>query len=111
LLATTLAKEMPEVEICHLCHTCILFDKKGIHLTGIDISMQMKNSQDRITFRCSLTGLSRAHKGQVLQDKGGHCHLERTGLKLFNTTENVVGKNVEWNKKDYSGIYRISGVF
>ena len=32
-------------------------------------------------------------------------------LKLFNTTHNIVGKTVEWNRGEFTGSYIVSGVF
>ena len=111
LLATTLAKEMPEVEYATSVIPVSWFDKKGILIYGDRHINANEEFAGQDYFSMFSYRLIEGHKDQVLQDKADIVISKELALKLFNTTENVVGKNVEWNKKDYSGIYRISGVF
>lgn len=60
--------------------------------------------------------LIHGHKDKVLTEKYAVVLSERLALKLFNTTENIVGKTIEWDLGKYNGgkingIFSISGVF
>jgi hypothetical protein len=44
-------------------------------------------------------------------DKYGVLLSDKMALKLFNTTQNITGKTVEWNRGEFSGSYTVSGVF
>ncbi|MBT30004.1 MAG: transporter permease [Thalassobius sp.] len=51
------------------------------------------------------------NKAQVLQDKNSIAISESAAMKLFNTTESVVGKTVDWHLLHVSGTATISGIF
>ena len=36
---------------------------------------------------------------------------DKIALKLFNTTQNITGKTIEWNRGEFTGSYIVSGVF
>ena len=111
LLATTLAKEIPEVEYACSVIPVSWFDKKGMLIYGDQRITANKEFAGQDYFSMFSYRLIDGHKDQVLQDKESIVISKELALKLFHTTDNVVGKNVEWNQKDYSGIYRISGIF
>ncbi len=50
-------------------------------------------------------------KDQVLKDKKGIVISEGLSKKIFNTTENVVGKTIRWEHDVFEGDYFISGIF
>jgi len=111
LLATSVAGEMPEVEYATAVVPVSWFDKKGFisrkdqHITA--------NGQfaGRDYFKIFSYRLIAGDKDQILQDKHAIVISKELALKLFNTTDHVVGKYVEWNQKDYDGLYFISGIF
>lgn len=47
----------------------------------------------------------------VLVDKNAVVLSENFALRLFGTTENVVGKSLEWEKGKLSGLFQITGIF
>ncbi len=55
--------------------------------------------------------LLQGDQDQVLRDKHSVVISEELALKLFNTTENVVGRQVEWNILHLSEQAVVSGVF
>ncbi len=55
--------------------------------------------------------LLQGDKDKVLQDKYGVAISDELARKLFNTTRNIVGKSIQWEKDDFSGTYLISGIF
>ncbi len=50
-------------------------------------------------------------KGQVLNNKNAILLSDEVAIKLFGTCENIIGKSVEWEKDNSSGIYQVSGIF
>ena len=111
LLAATLANKMPEVEYATSVIPVSWFDKRGLLIYGdrrIEANEQFAG-QDY--FRMFSYRLIAGNKDDVLQDKNSIVISDDLALKLFHTTANVVGKTVGWNQKDYSGLYRISGIF
>lgn len=55
--------------------------------------------------------LTQGNKERVLQDKRAVVVSAELALKLFGSTENIIGKVVEWEQGDFSGPYVISGIF
>ncbi|WP_162055778.1 ABC transporter permease [Pontibacter pamirensis] len=108
LLAEALAEEMPEV--AYAASSSIIPDmftisdkENHISATGQFVSKDFFN-----VFSYTLT---QGDKDQVLQDKNAIVISEALALKLFNTTQNVVGKTVEWQILQFSKPVIISGIF
>ncbi|WP_460983264.1 ABC transporter permease [Spirosoma fluminis] len=55
--------------------------------------------------------LLQGQKQQVLRHKRSVVVSAELALKLFHSTQNILGKTVEWDQGDYSGPYTIAGVF
>jgi putative ABC transport system permease protein len=111
LLAASLAREMPEVEYAVSVIPVSWFDKKGILSDGDRRVTTSEQFAGRDFFNIFSYRLISGDKDRVLPDKHAIVISDVLALKLFNTTANIVGKSVEWNQKDYSGIYLITGVF
>jgi len=111
LLASSLALEMPEVEYATAVIPVSWFDKKGyLSRKGLQIAANGQFAgQDY--FKIFPYRLIEGNKDQVLHDKQSIVISKELALKLFHATEHVVGKYVEWNQRDYNGVYMISGVF
>jgi putative ABC transport system permease protein len=111
LLSATLASDMPDVAYATAVIPVSWFDKQGLLI----------HDGHRVTAKAAFAGpdyfhifsyrLISGHADDVLQDKQSIVISSEIALNLFHTTEDLLGKNVEWNQKDYGGIYRISGVF
>ena len=111
LLAKTLVKDVPEVEYATAIIPVSWFDKKGILSDGnkmIPASEQFAGKDFFNIFSCHLI---EGDKNFVLADKHFVVISKDIALKLFRTTENIIGKTVTWNQKDYSGSYSVSGIF
>jgi putative ABC transport system permease protein len=110
-LAATLASDLPEVSYATSVIPVSWFDKEGLLIYG----------NRRVTARSAFAGdnyfkifsyhLLDGNADEVLKDKQSIVISDELAQKLFRTTENLVGATIEWNQKDYSGVYRISGVF
>ncbi len=111
LLSATLAKELPDVAYATSVIPVSWFDRQGLLIY----------EDRRVTAKAAFAGadyfkifsyhLISGHADDVLQDKASIVISDELAGKLFHTTDDLVGKTVEWNQKDYSGIYRITGVF
>jgi putative ABC transport system permease protein len=111
LLAATLAKELPDIAYASSVIPVSWFDKQGLLIDG-DRRVAAKSAfAGADYFNIFSYRLIDGHADEVLQDKASIVISDELALKLFHTTENLVGRNVGWNQKDYSGIYRITGVF
>ena len=91
LLAETLAEEIPEVEYA----VASRFREEGITLSIDDKYIQASAlfaSED--FFQAFSFDLTQGNRNQVLRDKNAIVISEALAMKLFNTTENIIGKTV-----------------
>ena len=104
LTAQTLEEEMPEVEYAvaafGLDSYTLSVDEKDIQATGQYVGEGF--------FRLFSFPLQQGDASQVLADRSSIVISETLAKNLFNTTENAVGKTVEWQHKEQ---YRVTGVF
>src|SRR5215210_6793726 len=111
LLAKSLAEEMPEVEYATSVIPPSWFPDKGI-LSFKDNKIKADGQfVEKDYFKMFDCLRVHAQKNSVLPDKYSVAISDELALKLFNTTENIVGKTIEWKQKDYSGQYIVSGIF
>ncbi|HEY4109616.1 ABC transporter permease [Puia sp.] len=110
-LAATLVKEFPEVEAAVPVVPNPWHDKKGVLTAGEKAITTNALFIGRQFFEIFSFPLIAGDKQQVLRDRNDIVISTDLALRLFGTTDNLVGKTVEWSPKDYSGVYRISGVF
>ncbi len=110
LLAKALSEEFPEVEmassVSNLGGTGLLkYDDKQLKARERYVST---NFFDLFTFPL-LVG----DKDEVLSDQKSVILSEEFALKLFGTTENIIGKTIDWerNFQEVNGQYIVSGVF
>ncbi|HWK03184.1 MAG TPA: ABC transporter permease [Puia sp.] len=111
LLATTLAREIPEVEYATAVIPVSWFDKKGILSYQGRLLTVNEQFAGPDYFKIFSYRLIEGDKEHVLSDRHAIVISRELALKLFHRTDNVVGRSVEWNQKDYSGVYLISGIF
>lgn len=112
LLAQTLAEEFPEVEEAVVAAHPM--EKRGSN--GI-ISVEdtyLKGNERYVSknyFNAFSYHLVEGNKDQVLSDKYAVLLSDDLALKLFGSTENIIGKTIEWKRGRLSGVYTVSGVF
>ncbi len=103
--AEALANEMPEVEYA-VTNTFERIFRQVLSIEGNDIKADgLYASAD--FFKLFSFELIQGNKNQVLSDKKSIVITEDLAKRLFGTTENIVGKTVEWQHKKQ---YRVSGV-
>ncbi|MCE7058080.1 ABC transporter permease [Algoriphagus sp. AGSA1] len=105
MLAEVLADEMPEVE--YAVPTRILSDKKTIQVENRYVKAIVQYA-GKDFFNVFSYNLVQGDKNRVLADKNSVVISEEMARKLFNTTDNVIGKMIEIPQ--YKP-FRISGVF
>ena len=105
LLAETLAEEMPEVE--YAVASRLREENKTLSVGDTHIKAIVQYaSQD--FFNMFSYGLVQGDKDQVLRDKSAIVISEELAMNLFNTTENIIGKVVEF---EHDKQYQVSGMF
>jgi putative ABC transport system permease protein len=115
LLAQALAEEMPEVEYAAAVIPSDFFRSKGI-LSFENI--QLKANEQYVSsdyFHIFSYRLIQGDINQPLPDKNAVLISDEMAMKLFNTTENVIGKTIDWKREkfsfNFSGSYLVSGIF
>lgn len=104
LTAPTLVAEYPEVEYAAACYNLndytLSADDKDIQATGQYVGEDF--------FKMFSFPLMQGNANQVLTDRNSIVISETLAKNLFSTTENVVGKTLEWQHETQ---YLITGVF
>ena len=106
-LAEAMAKELPEVELAVSTYstdfggnTTLSVGDRNINATGLYSTKDFFN-----VFSYQLT---QGDKNKVLTNKNSIVLSRALAMKLFNTTENITGKTIEWQHEKQ---FIISGVF
>ena len=112
-LAEVLAEELPEVEYAVSVNTftdwfsgpgIVAYDGKTVKAKGIFASTDY--------FDVFSYNLIKGNKDQVLVNRNSVVISENLAVKLFNTTEDIIGETVEWNHRmHFEGPLHITGVF
>ena len=104
LTAQTLVEEMPEVEYAApgfgLDQYTLSLGDKDVKAVGQYVGVDF--------FKLFSFPLQQGDSSQVLADKSAIVISETLALNLFGTTENVVGKTIEWQHEEE---YQITGIF
>jgi len=110
-LAEALAREMPEIEYATSVTPPDWFSSKGIIAYN---GKRIKASGQFIGtdyFNVFSYNFIQGSKEKALSDKYNIVLSEEAVVKLFKTTDNVIGKTLEWKHERFSGAFTISGVF
>jgi len=111
LLAKALATEMPEVEYATTVVPASWFDSKGIIGVGntrIRAGGQFIGKDYFNVFTCPF---SQGDKNKILEDKHSIAISDELAIKLFHSTVNVIGKNIDWSNGEFTGSYQVAGIF
>ena len=111
LLARTLTADMPEVEYAVPVIPPSWFDKKGIIIYGGQRLEACNQFAGKDYLQVFSYPLLQGDRGSALAGNRTIILSDELARKLFHTMGNVIGKTVEWNQKDFSGVYMVSGVF
>lgn len=113
LLSESLLKEMPEVESAVTTNANIDRFKGEGAITYEDKRIKAKAKfASKDFFNVFSWHLIQGNKDQVLADKNDVVISESLAKKLFNTTDNIIGKTFTWNQQmRFEGPPHISGIF
>ncbi|HTI10906.1 MAG TPA: ABC transporter permease [Puia sp.] len=107
LLARTLKEELPEVEYAAGVLSTSWYGRVTLSVQHTDIKA-MGHYADKDFFHVFSYPLLQGDKSRVLEDKNSIVLSKELALKLFHTTQNIVGKTVEW---EHEHPYLVTGVF
>ncbi len=107
LLARTLKAEMPEVEYAAGVLPTSWYGRVTLSVRNNDVNA-VGHYADADFFNVFSYPLLQGDKNTVLTDKRSIVLSRELALKLFHTTDNVVGKTVEWQHEQP---YVVSGIF
>ena len=108
-LAKTMADELPEVEYSV---PVIKHNEMGIVAVGEKRMKATTRFAGENFFKIFSYKLLAGNMANPLGNKKGVLVSNRLALRLFNTTQNIVGKTVNWDQGDnFNGLYIIAGVF
>ncbi|MBN1820550.1 MAG: ABC transporter permease [Prolixibacteraceae bacterium] len=111
ILARALAEEIPEIQYAATVVPASWFDGKGtikLGETSIKADGQYATKDYLNIFSCDLVV---GNKNQVLTDKYSVAISEELAGKLFVKAEKCIGKTIEWNQDEISGLFQITGIF
>ncbi|HEV9035846.1 MAG TPA: ABC transporter permease [Puia sp.] len=111
LLASTLARQMPDVEYAVAVIPPSWFDRKGIITYQGHLFEASGQFAGKDFFNVFSYDLLRGNREEVMKDKGAVLISDDLARRVFGSADDVVGKSIEWNQKDFSGVYPIAGVF
>ncbi|MCC6287601.1 MAG: ABC transporter permease [Chitinophagaceae bacterium] len=111
LLANSLATEMPEVEHAATVVPASWFSNKGIISFGgtrLKAGGQFISKDYFNIFNCPFLA---GDKNRITTDKHSIAISDELATRLFHTTQNVVGKTIDWDLEGFNGSYLITGIF
>ncbi len=111
LLAEAVAKEMPEAEYATAAIQPQRENPKGIFTIGEAHIEAADMCVGKDFFNVFPYQLLQGDKNDVLANKNAVVISDELAIKLFHTTENVIGKTLAWNRVKTSGLYTVTGVF
>jgi putative ABC transport system permease protein len=112
VLAESIAKDMPEVEYAATVTPTSWFPKVTLSDKEKDKSIRAGGqfvSPD--FFNIFSYPLVQGNKTDALADKKSIVISVDLAKKLFNTTDNVVGRTISWKYQDLDEEYKVSGIF
>jgi ABC-type antimicrobial peptide transport system permease subunit len=107
LLAEALAKEMPGVKYATATAPTIGLKKTTLSV-GNNVTKSVGQYADKDYFNMFSWHLIQGEKDKVLADKNSIVLSKELAIKLFKTTDNIIGKTVIWQQDKP---YTVSGIF
>jgi predicted permease len=111
LLANAMASELPEVEHAVTVVPASWFSSKGtisFGATHLKAGGQFVGKDYFKVFTCPVVA---GDEQAIFQDNQTIAISSALALKLFHSTDNAVGKTVDWENGEFSGSYHIGSVF
>lgn len=109
-LAEEIVEDMPEVEAATKSNN-MYFYPKGLLSDGDNHIGVSGLFADEHYFELFSYNLIEGVASQVLADKGQIVISEDMALRLFQSTENVIGKTIRWKNRFVDTTFQVSGIF
>ncbi len=106
-LAESMAKQLPEVEYA----VAVRPQDLGILSIGDKYVKARSQFVDKDFFKIFSYQVIEGNRDNVLADKYGIILSDQLALKIFNTTSGLIGKTMFWNRGEFTGSYKVAGVF
>ncbi|MDN5200995.1 ABC transporter permease [Fulvivirgaceae bacterium BMA10] len=112
LLARTLIDEMPEIEYASSAITSSWFDAQNGVISIGDTHFKAKAQMvEEDYFNIFSWNIIHRGKDRLLPDKYAVLISDELATRLFQRTENIIGKTITWKHEDFEGEFHITGVF
>lgn len=111
MLAKAMAEEIPEVELAVEDSDPMWFGDNFTLSEGETNFKARGKYAGEAYFQMFSFGIIQGEKSKVLSDKKSIVISESLARKIFKTSEDVVGKFIDWNYRNFKGSVSISGVF
>lgn len=112
LLAKALKEEMPEVEYAvSTIHPGGLTSDKGTLTVGDTHLEATSLFAGKDLFNVFSYKVIKGDKSQALANTNAIMISDETAERLFHTTDNVIGRNIDFNQAGFNGLYTVTGVF
>jgi len=111
LLANALASELPEVEHAAVIFPASWFSNKGVAIAGEKNFRASGEYVSKDYFSLFTTPFISGDAADISKDKMSIALSKDLAIKLFNTTDHINGKIIQWNNGELSGNFHVVGVF
>jgi putative ABC transport system permease protein len=111
LLASAIAKELPEVEYTVAVIPPTWFSDKGLFSYQDTHIRAMGGFVSNDFFRIFSGRFIDGNQNQLFAGKNNLLISKDLALKIFGTTNQVIGKTISWDQENFSNIYTVSGIF
>lgn len=111
LLGKSLAEEIPEVEYAVSVLPESWFPFKGVVTSGETHIKAGAQYISRDYFNAFTMHFVDGDKNRLFTDNSSVAISEELAQKLFNSTQNAIGKTVKWDQSEFGGSFIVSGVF
>lgn len=111
-LAAALTEEIPEVERAVTVNNFFNWPaREGLLSAGEQEVIAAGRIAGKDFFQVFSYPLLQGDPAQALANKFGVALSASMAEKLFGTTENVLGKSIEWDHIGFKGLFQVSGIF
>ncbi|WP_221622068.1 permease prefix domain 2-containing transporter [Larkinella knui] len=111
LLADALAAEMPEVEHAVTVVPASWFASKGVISAGENRLKAGGQFVGKDYFKVFTCPFLQGDRNSIFADNSTVALSEEMAVKLFGNTKDVIGKAVKWDNAEFTGTYRVGGIF
>jgi len=111
LLGQSMQNELPEVQYATVVRAQESDEAAGIISNNDKRFKASSRFVDNNFFKVFSYKIIDGDANAFVSNKYGVLLSDKMALKLFNTTQNITGKTIEWNRGEFTGSYIVSGVF